>query len=776
MYRFLHFSHRHPWSIITVFLAVTAFFAFHVPSISIDADFMNLIPPNQEVNQLIEKYGGGQTDYVVLGAEAEDPFTIPKLQAFEKALKKISEGEDVSIAHQPFKQITFEKSGSQLKIVPTAPGQHAPRNQEELETFKNRISNSHFSKNLVISKDLTTLFAYIPSETIQDRGQFISNLNSAVDGLEEHFSVYYAGPSIYKNRTQQYLDQDLTKLIGLSALFIVIMYYFGFRSFRSVLLPFLVIVSGSIWSIGFMGLMGFNITVVTISTVPLVLTLGSSYSIHLLNQYYRLAVPNGIDNEWIVDASTKINKTIFMASITTVIGFSSLLATTVQQTREFGLSTSVGILTCALFSMFFLPAVLSLMRSPSRKEQDRIHSGNLTRSMENFSVHLIQFRHIILIIVVLIAVATALNIKNIKHQSDYLSYFPQNEKVVQDTRFLADKIGGIQQLYVTMEAPEGEKNYFLQPEVLKQIRDFEEELAANEDVYYVVSFSAYLRHLNDVMTGSREIPESRGLILLLSRYFKTMLEYNPDDRTLSILINQDFSRFTILFRVYNTDQHQLYFAEDLVDFKTTMQDLMDEHLDPQTDPVFWGDGLRLTFLSQMIFNDQRISMILSFLLIFFFTSIAFRSLLYGLYSLIPLFIGVMLNYVFMAVFSIAMDMTTVMVTSVAIGVGVDSAIHFIIQYRRQLKKYPENISHVISETLKISGRPIILTNLSIIGGLLILNLGTFVPIRFFGTLVALALTTTAAGTLIILPTFLSLDWSIRKGIGKKWWAPGRHIT
>ena len=149
-------------------------------------------------------------------------------------------------------------------------------------------------------------------------------------------------------------------------------------------------------------------------------------------------------------------------------------------------------------------------------------------------------------------------------------------------------------------------------------------------------------------------------------------------------------------------------------------------------------------------------MIIAIVLIFIITSLSFRSVSYGFFSLIPLATGIMLNFIFMVAFSIPLDITTVLVSCVTIGVGVDNSIHFLIQFRKQRKAFPDDFAKVISFTLRITGRPILLTTVSIVGGLLILTLSSFRPIIYFGLLVAFSLLATAVGTLVVLPAVLSI--------------------
>ena len=531
----------------------------------------------------------------------------------------------------------------------------------------------------------------------------------------------------------------------------------------------IVVGMGTIWTVGFMSLLGYGITMVSIATPPLVLTLGSSYSIHILNQYYREGAHKNGKGHWIVLSVSHIQRTIFLASATTVIGFASLLATKTSQIREFGLSTSLGIISCALLSLFFLPTVLSLLKPPALGQTRRVLRGGLHRMMQGLSRFTLSHPIPILSGVVAIAIVFGLSVNRIGHQYDYFAYFPNNEKLVQDTKYLAESLGGLQQLNFTLAAPNGEKNYFLSRDVLEKVDLFERELLNNPYVMNTISFTSYLKHLNRVMTGQYSIPETRGLTLLLARYIRAISTIQSGDNSfLNVIANEDFSQLTITFRVYNLEKAHYLFEDELKVLAEQIYRDSERLLPSELKGELWGNSLRFLSVSRIVNRDQRVSLLISFLLIFAMTSIAFRSLFYGFCSLFPLMTGIIINFIVMALFKIPLDMTTVMISNIAVGVGVDNSIHLLLQFRRQKKIHPDDIPKVFENTLTITGRPILLTSASIVGGLLILVFASFVPIVYFGILVSLTLFATAIGSLVVLPVILSLamTWSRKRAAGK----------
>ncbi|HEC62569.1 MAG TPA: hypothetical protein ENI27_10020, partial [bacterium] len=516
-----------------------------------------------------------------------------------------------------------------------------------------------------------------------------------------------------------------------------------------VFLPGIVVVLGTIWTLGLMSLLGFRLSVVSVMVPPLVLALGSSYSIHVLNQYYRSARVHTEDKMWIAASVAHINRTISLAALTTIIGFVSLVSGTLPQVREFGLATSFGIFFCGLLSLFLFPAVVPLLKPPTARERDRVLEGHLSRSLQTYSQWVVKGRYVILAFLILVALVFGLLLPRVHYQTDYTAYQKKSESAIDDYLYSTRTFGGFVFLYITLTAPEGESNYFLRPKVLQRIARFEEVLEQDQDISYLSSFSAYIRFMNQTMTGKRTIPERRAPILLLSRYFRS-IAVSPGNRQFAeALVNQDFSRLTLTLRVYNSETNKPMDEKRMNALIERLTDRMQRLLDADTQPVLWGDSLAYLSISEILSRDQIKSVLVSLVLILAVTTVAFRSIKLGLFSLIPIFTGIMLTISIMTLVKIPFDVVTVMFTSVAIGVGIDDSIHLIIQYRHQQGN--------IAQALSMAGRPILLTSASLIAGLLVLLLSSFLPVVYFGLLISLVLVTTTLGALIILPAILSLS-------------------
>jgi len=746
---------RNRTAYIIAAIVFTAIMGALATQVTINPDVEALIPGDDEVTSYMEQFGatGSKTDYLAVAVTAEDPFTPEILSAFHSAIAQLEDLPYLKRSANPFSLVTFRQEGRQLSLLPVNPFMGPPRTQEEIAVFKELLMRSPFVDQ-VLSPDGKTLCAFFPSEKVEDYHDAMREIEAITGTLSRTCTTMVTGSMPFTDRTHFYLSRDLVRLFSLAILVTLGIFYIGFKSKRAILLPISIVIMGTVWTLGFMALARFPLTVVSIIAPSLVLTLGSSYSIHLLNQYFREAPLQATTPEWIAGATARITKTIFLASFTTVIGFGSLITTKITQVTELGVSVSVGIVSCAVLALFFLPAALSLHSHPAPIQRETVQRGIIARLMERLGKSVCEHRWLYAGVTLFMIAGFAVCYPRLTHQTNFMKYFPAADRLIQDTEFINQHISSFQQLSITMTAPGKEKQFFLRPDILKPMAAFEKRLALYPHIRSTYSLATYMEGINEIASGVREIPKSRGLILLMSRYVRMFAEEESTAAFIGSLTNEDFSIYTITLTVWDPTTGSFLYDAEMLTLLDALEREIGESVPAEYRPVIWGNSMRFTRLSQILTRDQEVSTAISIVLVFLVSALFLRSFYYGLMASIPLITGVMMNFIFMVVFSIPLDMTTIMVTCVAIGVGVDSSIHFLITYQRQRSLAHGSQEDVIVETLRIGGRPIFLTTVSIVCGVLILTFSSFKPISFFGLLIAMALTSTMLGTILILPAFL----------------------
>lgn len=755
MRKILEFSLKHSLLIIILNIILTGIMVFSASKIEMNSEITALMPDTNPASELLKKYDpeDSRRNAFFLALKAKETLSVEALQAYEQVIFDVNEltgGYSDSI----FSSITFQKKGNRLAPKPLVPNKTAPKNQDELNDLMDNLNHDVFSNKIFFNDNGNLLNTIFYHPIIENTNELATKYYSIIEKLDPYFETKTTGNLFFIENTAKYLSKDLVILLTFSIIVILFFFFVGFRSKKSIFLPMAIVIMGTIWSLGFMGIMGYELTVISIVIPTLVLTIGTSYTIHILNQYYHDAAIEHENNQWIVDATLHISKTVLMASLTTIIGFLSLLFTSIEASRQFAISTSVGIFVCAMLSLTFLPAALSRFKKPEVHQKMRVQNGKLTNFMSSSSKFIYRFKYLFTLVFILIIAMFFYSYPRITHQSDYVSYYPQDDPIVESLTFMMENFQGGQTLNLTIKAPENTKNYFLKSENLKRISLLEEKLKSYDNIMNISSFSTIIKDLNQIMTGNYTIPEKRGLIILLSKYFM-ILNQATETGVSSMMVNDDFTQLNLTIMIYNKQNKRFLSEEGLRDLVNTILIDSDIILANDLQHELWGYDLEYLHLAETVSSDQFKSMAISIFLVLIIASIFFKSILYGILTLIPLLSGIMLNFTCMVLFGIPLDVTTMMVSSVAIGVGVDDAIHYLLQFRKQFK-IGGSIEDVLIICGKISGRPIALTTMSIVSGLLVLTMASFKGIFYFGILVSFTLSFAMIGTLVILPSILAI--------------------
>ena len=763
--RIIGFSARHARWVVMATFVLTLLFAWFALKVRINPDFTSLLPRNAEVNALLEKYGGGAppADLLLFAATAAAPagdiFSADTLAAYSDAVSAIGALPGVRSVVSPFNLMSFGRESGRIVLRPMSPGAAAPA-PDAIEVFRARLQAARYAGNLVVSSDATMLISYFETERMASFRPFMSRVDAiATTARSRGLIPYVTGTIPLSVRTEFHLSHDASRLLALAALIILLSYFAGFRSLRAVVLPLLSVLFGTLWTVGFMGIMGFSLSLITIVAPPLILIFGNEYNIFTTSEYLRLAREEAAAPGWIERASRNVATPIMMAFLSTLVGFLSLLTTSISQTREFAITASFGSLACAFLALFFLPAMYALMRPPVVRTHKP--GGVFERLMRAVAAFSCRFPAVVLGLLAATVLLFAVTQRFLIFNTDPASYFPQSDPVLRDMAGIYSRAGGFEQVSVSFDAPGDAPGYFLTADVLSRVEAVERKLREIPDISYGVSLPDLLRDVNRAATGQDALPTNRAVVSMFSRLLSAAGGSSPSGSILANLTNRDFTRLTLSFRILNSTTGHYMDEARFRSLIAAIQKTLDEN-PIGAHPVIWSDLLRNLAFADSLRRSLILSMAISVLSILALTIFVFRSPLFGLYPMVPLIAGLLLNFALMALTRIPLDMTTIMVSNIAIGVGVDGAIYLVIRSRRQLRLSPADPALALGNTLVIMGQPVLLSSLSIALGLLVFATAAFRPIVYFGMLVLFTLLATTLGTLVTLPTLLAIDTRVRR--------------
>lgn len=798
---------KHSKLTLAIIMVITAFFLYHAAFLHLNADYNSLMtelqgqttyvvesgvkaqgknatsPVSDQIPETGKLETGSLGNHLVASTEPTAPpasdepsytttylvmiespalYTAEHLSLIEATIQTLEHTEYLSKSYSVLDFVTLEKRGTRLATMPFSSHQENQNSwtDEEAQLLKSRIASDPLVRNYLVSEDLQGfLFSFESTALTEAQEQELADMLGTL--TEAGMKISINGGAVITNRLMHYLGRDLSILLSLCFVAILLVYYLSFKAKRSVLLPFSMSVIGIIWTFGTMRLLGYSLTIVNIVTPCMVLNLGSSYAIHVIGEYYT-DYSKGMNS---IESTKKILRTIFFACVTTVIGFMSLLFSKTQALREFGVAVGFGVTYCAVLASTYLPAQLSLVVPPKKEQIRTYRKGYLARAVLLFDRTVAKKWPLFVLLWVLVIAGYALTRDHIPVNTNYMSYLPKRDPFGKSSQHFAQQMGGDIPYVLTIEAPEGEEKFFLKSENLGSVYSFEQALSTqSEDIRQILSFASYVSFANSVYSDEEGIPTSDGLLNLLSRMVLLMSRQGQEE--LSSILNVEGTKLTIYLQHFDAEEQALWTLGSAERIEETI--LTNLHLLPNGSKLtISGEPHKTLNFSADLLHDQRMSTYASYLLVFLVVLFAFKSLSLALYALIPILTGVMANYIFMYFFQIPFDMITVSFAAVAVGTGIDDAIHFLIRYKNKLGKDDRSTEALLSETIRETGRPIILTTLSIIAGMMMFLFASYTPVRYFGSLMSMALLNCMLSTLLIMPSVIRLVAFLKRRFPRK---------
>ena len=740
------FVARHGRAVLAAVAVVTAAAAWQTTRISVDANIAGLLPQDSVTRRLIDEYGDrtAASELLVVGISHPDLLSLERIAQVGAVDRRLAQLPEVVGSVTPFNLQSFQRHRGRLVLAPLAAGGTAPANAVDLAEFDRRRSAAPDVLSVLLNPEIPAA-SMIYSVAVQgDYGDFLARVHAILAQHAAGLSTALGGWLPLYEATRRYITGEVPLLSGLAAIITLLVYLVSFASLRAVVLPLVTICTALLWTFGLMSLAGVPLSMPSLMLPPLIFALGSSYSIHLLHRYFSTAragksrttlALRGVE---VARATAGVSQTIVLAALTTAAGFVSLLLS--------GLFAAAGIVMCALVTMLLYPAVLARLPLPEPRQRERLARGWLAVLVTRLGRMVPRRPLWVYAFLALLAGALAVSAANLRYQTDVAGFFRGSVAAVEDNRLLVRRFGSYVDLNLTVTVPGS--SGVLSAELLRQLDRFASVMSDHPDVSHVTSVTAYARSLNQVLTGSPEYPDSPAVEQLFQRLLAMAA---ADSSELGGLLDLERRRVTTRIWIRDGATGWLLSESGMSDLVASVQDTGRRIFNGESEPAVWGWSMVTLRVAELLTREQFVSTTVSALLVLLITSVAFRSLRFGLLTLLPLVTAIMVTFVVMAVAGIPFDVLTVSFAGVAIGVGVDDSIHFLLHYRRAARRDPDSAVEV---AMQHAGRAILITTAAIVAGLLALAVSRFLPVVYLGMLISITLIGATFGTLVLVPPLL----------------------
>ena len=577
------------------------------------------------------------------------------------------------------------------------------------------------------------------------RGGVIQQIHDIVDPrLPQGIAAYYNGSLEISETYNRITLDNQRKFTPPIFLFTVLAIYMAFRSWRKTLLAMFAILVSVLWTLGLYSLMGFSYNVLSSMLIPLVVVLAIADDVHIM-QHWDSARREMDDEAAFKHTVAHLATPLFGASATTALGMLSLATSNVVAVQSFGIGSAVGIMVDFVISLVLVPTLLMFLKPTSAvPPHEKYFLGPLKAVARLTSAHPGR----VLTVSLMIGTVAALGILRLKVDTNHINFFSSSHPLGESARVIDRELSGVYSFQIMLEGP---PDSLTTPDALQRMERLQQQLRTFPHVRKVTSVADYIkrinRELNDGRADAHVIPTDRATIAQELFVFALGGEGRHE---LERVIASDHSRAQINVKLQSMSSDiVLQYVEESE--RLARQAFEDTGISVLTT----GSGRLFSTLDHYLVESQVSSFGTAFVTVFGVIFIVFRSFRFGLLTIVPNVLPVIAVLGVMGYLGISVNIATVMVASVALGVVDDDTIHFINRYRREIAA-GRSTDEAIELATANEGRASLTTAIINSCGYAVLFLSEYKPTAWFGGLLALTMAVAFLAEVFILPSIIKL--------------------
>jgi len=769
---------------LSLIAIITAFMGYKAKDAEMAYNFAKVIPVDNPIYvdylRFKEKFGeDGNT--MVIGVQPKDIFDEKFFNAWQTLGRSISNVDGVTEVLSIGKSFTAVKDSvtGKLNLHPIFPDKVL--NQHVLDSLKTVFfSLPFYSDRLYNPETNATLMAVRISQQKLDSKDRIQVVNSIkkiggafgeLTGLEVHYSGL---PLIRTVLATQVADElKLFLLLAVIATGIVLMLLL--RSFFAVLFSMMVVGIAVVWSLGTIVLFGYKISLLTGLIPPLIVVIGITNCVYLLNKYHIEFIKLGDKMSALRQVVEKIGLATLFTNLTAAIGFGVFFFTKSAVLKEFGLVAGLNISGIFIISVILIPCVFSYLPAPKKRHTNYLDYKFLNWFLGKLDYIVHNHRRPIYSVTVVLVVLSLIGMTRLTATGYIVDDIPHDDKIYTDLKFFESAFHGIMPFEVMVEGKE--KNALKKGNILSSISQLQDTIATYPVFSKPLSIIEAIKFVNQINAGGNPDDyklQSRGQGLSgvdMNTVVFTYLTKLKDKRLVAPFV--DSMNQTARISLNMADIGSLKMRKIVNDITPKINAIIDTSRYKVT-----LTGTSIVFLegNRFIIDGLIQSLLLAFLLIAICMGYLFRSMRMIVFSMLPNLVPLIITAGLMGYFGIPLKPSTVLIYSIAFGIAIDNAIRFLAKYQQELHRHDWNISQTVSMALHEAGISIIYTSVILFFGFIIFTASSFGGTFYLGLLTSITLVVAMFNNLLLLPSMLlSLEkWADRRALNMK--TPADHVA
>ena len=754
--------------ILSIILLITVFLALQWKNIRFSFTEANLLPDNNiintEYNAFLEKFGE-EGNLIVVGVKDDAFFTPKAFAAWDKLMTSFKSNKEVDlvVSISDLKKLQKNDSIQSFELVPFV-NQNKITNPEYLKSIqKDLFQNMPFYEGLLFNKKNGTIRSaiYLDKKIVNTphrKDYILNDFIPKIEAFEKETGIdlRVSGMPYIRTLNAKSITDEIRLFIGASLLVTSLIFFFFFRSFRATLISILIVIVGVMWTFGLLGLFHFEITVLTALVPSLVIVIGIPNCIFLTNKYQQEYSAHGNKARALQRVITKVGTATLMTNLTTAAGFATFVITNSELLKEFGIISSLSIISLFFLCLIVIPVYYSYQPVPKAKHLEHL-SRNYTRVFMSWIEKTVKYnRRYVYVVAIFLFLISTIGAFKIKTSGSLIEDMPKNTGFYNDILFFEKEFEGIMPLEITIDTKR--KKGVMKLSTLRKMDDFQETIEAIPELSKPISILNLVKYSKQAYYNGNpeyyELPTSQEQSFILG-YAKNATKDTKNNLMKSYVDSTgQVARITTFMRDIGTGN--MAKIENKLWEKANKIFPKDRY-----NVVMTGKALVFEKGTKYLLDNLVSSLLFAVLLISLLMIFMFRSFKMVIISLIPNLLPLMITAGLMGYFGIPLKPSTILVFSIAFGLSVDDTIHFLAQYRQELTNNNWKIKKSVFATIKESGISMFYTSVVLFAGFSVFMLSDFGGTVALGGLIAITLAFGMLSNLMLLPCLvLTLNKSL----------------
>lgn len=751
--------------ILTIIAAITVVMGMQWKYMRFTYTEANLLPDehpvNQEYNKFLEVFGE-EGNLIILAVKDQRLFTPENFNQWNKLSKKLNAFPEIDmvVSTENLHELVKDTIKQEFTLKPLILSNI--NSQAAIDSIKTKLFEQlPFYESLLFNKETQTLrtAVYMDKEIVNTsvRKDFIYNdLLPLIDSFEKEtgLDVRASGMPYIRTLNSQNIIDEIGIFIAAALGITSLIFFFFFRSVRATLISMLVVTIGVMWAFGILGLLKYEITVLTALIPPLIIVIGIPNCIFLINKYQQEVKKHGNQAKSLQRVISKVGNATLLTNATTAAGFATFIITESKLLKEFGIVASLNILSIFVLSLLIIPIVYSFMALPKYKHLKHLNKKWISAFVGWMEKTVREHRIAVYITTICLLVASIIGIYQVKISGSLIEDMPKSAAFFDDIKFFEKEFDGIMPLEIIIDTER--KNGVMRLPNLRKMDELEQLIIETPELSRPISIVSLAKYSKQAFYNGNpeyyQLPTTQENNFILSYAKKS----SGNSEMLSNFVdsNGQTARITTFMKDIGTDRME-EIEDDL--FAKIQKIFPDENYHVS----MTGKALLFTKGTKYLVKNLILSLALAIFLISLLMAYMFRSFRMILISLVPNILPLLITAGMMGFLGIPLKPSTILVFSIAFGISVDDTIHFLAKYRQELQTHNWKIRRSVYAALKETGVSMFYTSIVLFFGFSVFMISSFGGTKALGGLVSVTLLFAMLSNLILLPSLLlSLERNI----------------